>query len=456
MSARSDAVLIVKLGALGDIMIATPVIRAIQRAEHGKTIWLFTTPAFAPIFAHWPGLQVKSYPRKGPLAVARALWWIRQRRFQRVYDLQGNDRSRMLCAISGIPERVGNARRCPYTRYPAETSFAHPHHRLNALLAAAGISPVEPRPWLPVIVEHTQRVASWLNTQGLRPRGFALLHAGGSARWQTKRWPYYAELAAALRERDCSVVWIGAGDDAALNRDLAAHGGIDATDRFSVCELAELGRRARFRDYQRLRANAHPRVFRDPGLCHLRTHELATQPCARPSRPRSYLEPRVQPLPFTHLSVPLRACVPARIGGAEGVSAIAIGQVDLAGSPRFLDQLHVEIGIGRYDDLGAIAGADFLVTRLGKPLRKHRVLGQLRESPCQSPRVSHRRQKAADAVVDQLACARSRGSHHGTPVRPGFEDGIPQGFVMGRSDHQIGDGIIPRRQAAYRLRFGAD
>lgn len=246
MRSRSDAVLIVKLGALGDVMIATPVIRAIQRAEHGRTIWLFTTPAFAPIFAHWPGLQVKSYPRKGPLAVARALWWIRCRRFQRVYDLQGNDRSRMLCALSGIPERIGNARRFPYTRYPAETSFAHPHHRLNALLAAAGISPVEPRPWLPVIVEQMQRVQSWLNTQGLRPRRFALLHAGGSARWQTKRWPYYAELAAALQERDCSVVWIGARDDAALNGDLAAHAGIDATDRFSVCELAELGRRARF------------------------------------------------------------------------------------------------------------------------------------------------------------------------------------------------------------------
>ena len=103
MSSRSASVLIVKLGALGDVIIATPVIRAIQRAEQGKTIWLLTTPAFAPIFAHWPGLQVKSYPRKGLLAVAQALWWIRRQRFQRVYDLQGNDRSRVLCAISGIP-----------------------------------------------------------------------------------------------------------------------------------------------------------------------------------------------------------------------------------------------------------------------------------------------------------------------------------------------------------------
>ena len=244
MRSRSGGVLIVKLGALGDVMIATPAIRAIQRAERGRTIWLLTTPAFAPIFAHWPGLQVKSYPRKGVLAVAQALWWIRRRRFQRVYDLQGNDRSRMLCALSGIPERIGNARQFPYTRYPAETSFAHPRHRLNALLAAAGINRMEPFPWLPL--SDGRRIDQWLDTHHLTQGGFALLHAGGNARWQTKRWPYFAELAAALRERDFSVVWIGAGDDASLNRDLAAHGGIDATDRFSVCELAELGRRARF------------------------------------------------------------------------------------------------------------------------------------------------------------------------------------------------------------------
>ena len=101
MTSRSVSVLIVKLGALGDVMIATPAIRAIQRAEHGRTIWLLTTPAFAPIFVHWPGLQVKSYPRKGVLAAVQALWWIHRRHFQRVYDLQGNNRSRMLCTLWG-------------------------------------------------------------------------------------------------------------------------------------------------------------------------------------------------------------------------------------------------------------------------------------------------------------------------------------------------------------------
>ncbi|MGH8508783.1 MAG: glycosyltransferase family 9 protein [Gammaproteobacteria bacterium] len=246
MSARSASVLIVKLGALGDLMIATPAMRAIQAVEHDKTVWLFTTPGFAPIFAHWPRLQVKSYPRKGLLALLRALQWIRRQRFERVYDLQGNDRSRILCALSGIPERVGNARLKPYTHYPAETAALHPYHKLNGLLAAAGIRPAEPRPWLPVTPEQAKRVKGWLQTYGLTPRGFALLHAGGSTRWQTKRWPYFAELAAALIDRGCDVVWVGAGEDAVVNHDLAIRGGINATDGFSICELAELGRRARF------------------------------------------------------------------------------------------------------------------------------------------------------------------------------------------------------------------
>lgn len=246
MNAESTGVLIIKLGALGDILIATPIIRAIQGAEPGNPVFLLTTPAFAPIFADWPGLRVQACPRRGLLAAARVVWWVRRQRFRRVYDLQGNDRSRALCAVSGIPERIGNARRFPYTRYPAETSLTHPHERLNALLTAAGIEPVEARPWLPPCDEEARRVDAWLDSQSLSRGGFALLHAGGSARWKTKRWPYFAELAAALIRRGCAVVWVGAGDDAALNRELAVRGGIDASDRFSVRELAELGRRARF------------------------------------------------------------------------------------------------------------------------------------------------------------------------------------------------------------------
>ena len=57
-------VLIIKLGALGDVVMATPLIDAIQRFHDGATVHVLTTPAFAPLFSHWPDIKVE--PPIGP------------------------------------------------------------------------------------------------------------------------------------------------------------------------------------------------------------------------------------------------------------------------------------------------------------------------------------------------------------------------------------------------------
>lgn len=243
---KREAVLIVKLGALGDLILATPAIRQILSAEGGSTVWILTTPGFATLFAHWPGLRVQTMERKGFGAFRGALSWVRTQGFRRVYDLQCNDRSRLLCTLSGIPERVGNAPQFPYTHHPPVRGRGHPYGRLNELLEAAGIGPAGPEPWLPVTAEEARKVEEWIDRQALRARPFALLHAGASARWGTKRWPYYGELAEALSRAGIEAVWIGAGEDAAANRALAMRVGIDASAAFSVPELRELGRHARF------------------------------------------------------------------------------------------------------------------------------------------------------------------------------------------------------------------
>ncbi|MGH8583329.1 MAG: glycosyltransferase family 9 protein [Gammaproteobacteria bacterium] len=245
MSGPRRRVLIIKLGALGDIMIATPVIRRIQQAEDAAAITILTGDRYAPIFGRWPGLTAQTAGPGGIRGVWHLLRWMRGARFARVYDLQCNDRSRLLCAASGITERIGNAPIFPYTGYPPPAERHHPFERLNAMLAAAGVPPAEPRPWLPATREQTAKVDAWLEAQALGARPIALLHAGASPRWDSKRWPYYPALAARLHDWGYAIIWIGAEPDATLNRALAARIGIDATGLFSVCELAELGRRAR-------------------------------------------------------------------------------------------------------------------------------------------------------------------------------------------------------------------
>jgi len=49
-----------------------------------------------------------------------------------------------------------------------------------------------------------------------------------------------------LAQQCVPIIWIGAGYDADVNRRLAAIHGIDATDTFSIAQIAEIARKARF------------------------------------------------------------------------------------------------------------------------------------------------------------------------------------------------------------------
>lgn len=242
-------ILIIKLGALGDIVMSTPLIAAIQRTHPDDVVHLLTAPPFAPIFAAWPRLRVTTSPRRGVRSTLRSLRWIRRLACSRIYDLQGSHRSALLCALSGSRLRVGNHLHFPYTHHPHArwTGQCHIFERMTEVLAAAGIGAVEPVPCLPIGAAERDATRAWLLAQGLADRGFVLLHAGASAARGDKRWPYFESLGQRLNGIGLCPVWVGAGDDRGENNRLcAAAGGIDATGAFSIPALAELGRHARF------------------------------------------------------------------------------------------------------------------------------------------------------------------------------------------------------------------
>lgn len=250
MSRRGHrGVLIIKLGALGDVIVSTPFIEAIVRHHLEEEIFLLTAPAFAPLFAGHPRLRVVAFPRKGVRAMSASLAWIRRHRFHSIYDLQNSDRSALMVALSGAARRVGRSPGGIYNVRPREDDrSAHIFVRLAALLASAGIPQVDPRPrlWLDAAAEAAGR--QWLAARGLGGRPLALLHAGSSANWVSKRWPEenFAALGRRLDAAGIDVVWVGGGPERALNARLASVVGTDASDALSVIELAALSRLAAF------------------------------------------------------------------------------------------------------------------------------------------------------------------------------------------------------------------
>ena len=241
-------ILIIKLGALGDVVMSTPVIRQIHEHHHNDDLCVLTSPAFAGIFKDWPGIRLKTFPRKGLPALIKTICWLRSEGFDCVYDLQSSDRTRIYCSLSGIPKRVGNHPAFPYTMHPAEaySGVDHIFVRLNKILTAAGIAPAEERVFLPLNEQDRQGVEQWLRQHDLSDKSFAIMHAGASRRHPEKCWPYYQKLIQALDDRKIKVVLIGGKDDRERNQRLCEIGGIDASEVFSINQLAELARHARF------------------------------------------------------------------------------------------------------------------------------------------------------------------------------------------------------------------
>ena len=240
-------ILIIKLGALGDIITSTSIIKQITQHHKNDEISLLTSSEFAYLFSNFAELNDVSFNRKTLSSKVKSILWIRKKQFDRVYDLQSNDRTTLYCALSGSPFRAGNHPRFPYHVHP-KTKYmgeCHSFDRLNQILESANIEKAAPRPFLTITDEIIDEVTKWLNEKNLTDKPFVLLHAGSSPMHLQKRWPFFSELAAALNE--CySIIWIGGNDDIELNRSLSKDIGIDATNKFSILALAQLGKNAAF------------------------------------------------------------------------------------------------------------------------------------------------------------------------------------------------------------------
>lgn len=240
-------ILIIKLGALGDIITSTAIINQISQHHHEDEIYLLTSSGFKELFLNFKKLNVFSFGRKGLINTIKTILWIRKQKFDRIYDLQSNDRTTIYCALSGSLFRAGNHPRFPYHAHPKNKYIGecHSFDRLNQILESANIEKAKPLPFLPASESIVAEISSWLDAHNLSEKPFVLLHAGSSPLHLKKRWPYFSELASAL-SKSLTVVWIGGDDDKELNETLSKKTGINATNAFSIIGLVELGKRAKF------------------------------------------------------------------------------------------------------------------------------------------------------------------------------------------------------------------
>ena len=242
-------ILIIKLGALGDVVLAAPQIARLLECHAADRVTLLTAPDFRELLSGFHGLNIVTFKRKGLISMLALLRWLPGQRFDIVYDLQGSLRSRIMTLLTQAQLRAGPEPALAYTHAPlAASEYVHAFDRFNAVLRVAGIDAAPASPCLPVSAAALTRVDAWLQQQGLSGKRLVLMHAGASPRWPSKRWPadYFQTLALALESRGLTVIWLGGESERDVNRRLAGAAGIDASAVFSLAELVALGHRAVF------------------------------------------------------------------------------------------------------------------------------------------------------------------------------------------------------------------
>ncbi len=227
-------ILLLRFSAIGDILLTTPLVRALRRRHPEAHLAAFTRAAFLPLLTDNPHLdEVHGLGPGEPLRSLAAR--IRAGRFTHLLDLHGSLRTRAL-------RRLVRGRWGTFSHHRA-ARWLLVRHKLNRypsgalpvaeryFQAAAGLD-VQPDGGPPEFGLHPDAVAwarAWLGARNLgRERRLVALAPG--AAHATKRWPAesWQALVGSLTARGSDVVVVGGPEDRALATSIAESGGARA------------------------------------------------------------------------------------------------------------------------------------------------------------------------------------------------------------------------------------
>jgi heptosyltransferase-2 len=226
-AARAPAILLVRFGSLGDVVLTFGAAESLARARPDATLVYLVKREYAELVRAQPwASEVWELPADERGAAEWGAWRARiaERSFEAVVDWQTSPRSRAL--LAGHPRRLAwRAERwlrrrwvsLKWTRPKAVTPAWLRYARALAPLGVREDALVRPRVVAPE-ADRAAAAAEWAAWDAAAGRGETIAFAPG-ARWATKRWPAesYLALGRALVAQGARVLVTGdAPDRAAL------------------------------------------------------------------------------------------------------------------------------------------------------------------------------------------------------------------------------------------------
>jgi predicted lipopolysaccharide heptosyltransferase III len=330
-------ILIIKLRYIGDVLLATPTVRAIKAARPDVRVTMMVNRGTEDVLSGNPDLDEIIVLDKGSLAAqSRLIAGLRARQFDAVIDLTDGDRSAFLTRISGAPVRIGfNDEHRWRGRYYTEVVQPLPGlcHRIDRDLEALkplsiGPDVKDPQLWLtPEEKNSTDDLLHQLAVQRSQP--MVILQPG--ARYWFKAWPpeRFAELADGLTsEHGCQVLIGGSGQDIDIAQQI---------QRMAKKTPIIMAGRTTIKQFAAIAKQAALFVGSDSGAMHIAS-AVGTPVVALfgPSNPREW-GPRGGPVEVLYKEIDCRSCFhPTCTRGEENcMKLIAVHEV-FAAAQRLL------------------------------------------------------------------------------------------------------------------------
>lgn len=257
MAREIKKILVIKLSALGDFVLALAAMKKIREAHKRAHITLLTTPQFEGLAKSSPYFNAVETDGKpnGPGAWLALRGRIKKAKYDRVYDLQTSSASSRIFQMLRPfpPEWSGIAMGCALPHKNPHRNSMHTLERQADQLKYAGIypdAPTEPGSAPPPDLSWVLRKAPQERpvAGGVMPRPYVLFIPGGSAHRLDKRWPVdrYGELGKILYDRGFDIVILGGPQESAEARQIQRYVGKarDLTGRTDFARIAILGAKA--------------------------------------------------------------------------------------------------------------------------------------------------------------------------------------------------------------------
>ena len=203
-----EKILIIKLGALGDMILAEGAIRDIRAHHPNAAITLLTSPFLISLLRNHACINHfishLKRPRWDIFYLFFLIYNLRKKRFDYVYDLQNNHRTALYHKLM-LPITWSGKTRFSTYRYPQDHSQSTSCcSQLSAQLAVANV-PIQycMHPNWSWLCEPAHDI---MHQFQLSP-GFILILPGCSKRHPEKRWPGFAQLSTQLQSNGFHVVF---------------------------------------------------------------------------------------------------------------------------------------------------------------------------------------------------------------------------------------------------------